>query len=369
MSPKTESDHQLPNVAVILVSYNTATLTTKAVESVLSSAGVHCQVFVVDNASSDRTVAQMRRKFGLKEDRKAWQWMRDYASRPNQQQLFSNVERDIESIEGCLTASVGDHEVTLLLSRDNLGFGRANNVVAATCAPDYYFFLNSDAEIEPHTIQTMIEAFTPSAPRSGSVLARTRSRLDNPGIVAAQLYNPDGTLQRQGGALPNLGNVFRWITFLDDIPALGFVLGSYQHHDEDMRRIQRSGREKVGWAGGTAFMMSKMCLAEIGCFDPAIFMYGEDIELCWRATQRHWDVAIVVAGKVIHHGTASGTKKSALHGEISGLVYLWQKYHSGLEQRFFRSILRFGLYLRIVVFGILRQYGRQRIYQEALALV
>lgn len=369
MSRVPESDHHLPNVAVILVSYNTASLTTKAIESVLLSTGVHCNILVVDNASSDRTVAQLRRKFGLKENKKAWQLMEHYSLRPVQTALFPNVEKDITSIDSFMTASAGDHDVSLLLSRDNLGFGRANNVAAATCDPDYYFFLNSDAEIEPDTITKMIAAFRPSAPRSGSVLASSRSRLDNPGIVAAQLSNPDGSLQRQGGALPTLNNVFRWITFLDDVPALGFVLGSYQHHDEDMRRIQRSGREKVGWAGGTAFMMSRPCLAEIGCFDSNIFMYGEDIDLCWRATQRHWDVVIAVAGKVTHHGTASGTKKNAIHGEISGLVYLWQKYHSSLEQRLFRALLRFGLYLRITVFGILRQYGRQRIYQEALALV
>jgi hypothetical protein len=126
---------------------------------------------------------------------------------------------------------------------------------------------------------------------------------------------------------------------------------------------------KVGWVGGTAMMVARPCLEEIGSFDPAIFMYGEDVDLCWRATQRHWDVAITSEAQVIHFGSASSSKKNAILGEIAGLVYLWEKHHSRAELRLLKLILRFGLHWRSLIFGILHRYGQQRIYREALALV
>lgn len=362
-------ESSVASVAVCIVSYNTAALTTKAVETVVASQGVRCRVLIVDNGSSDRTVATLRRKFGLTEQKREWRACVDYALRPGQNELFPDVEQDLNQISSYWSASANDHEVSLLLSQKNLGFGRANNVAAAISAADYYVFLNSDTEVDPGAIAALVASFHSSTTPSSAVLARRRAALDNPGIVAAQLQNPDGSLQRQGGALPTLGNIFRWITFLDDVPVLGTVLNAYQHHDESMRHLQKQGVAKVGWVGGTALMMSQSCLAEIGAFDPSIFMYGEDVELCWRATQRHWDVALVDAGKVLHYGTASGTKKSAILGEIKGLLYLWQKYHAPFEQRLLRWVLRTGLFLRVMVFGILRQYGRQRIYQEALELV
>jgi GT2 family glycosyltransferase len=358
----------LPNIAVVIVSYNTAALTVKAVESVLASEGVHCQIYIVDNHSTDRSVSLLRKRFALHEAKRVGAAMRDFALRRGQEELYPGLEKDWKSIEGVYSASHGEHEVTLLLSRDNLGFGRANNVVAASMGADYVLFLNSDAQVSPKSIQKLVHVFEKKNPET-AVLARAQKKLDNPGIVAAQLVNPDRSLQRQGGTLPTLSNLIRWMFFLDDLPFFGQLFGSYQHHDEEMRRIQHQGVQKVGWVGGTAMMISQPCLAELGGFDPQIFMYAEDIDLCWRADQKHWDCAIAVVGDVVHQGSASTNKKNAIHGEIKGIVYLWQKYHTRFEQSALRLALRIGLSLRVLIFGILRQYGRQRIYHEALALV
>ena len=115
-------------------------------------------------------------------------------------------------------------------------------------------------------------------------------------------------------------------------------------------------------------MISRPCLEEIGGFDPSIFMYGEDVELCWRATSS-LGRGLVDTGPVIHLGSASSDHKNAIIGEINGLLYLWYKHASGTDLWLLRQILRFGIRLRILIFGILRRYGRQRAYQEALALV
>lgn len=358
----------MSTVSVIIVSYNTAQLTLKSVEAVLQSIDVKCHIYIIDNASTDKTIAVLRKKLGLTSAKRTASAMREFSLRFRPTDLFPRLREDWNVIHDCLSATVNEHEVTLLCSRENLGFGRANNIAAAASTDDYVLFLNSDAFVQKETLKTLVEVFEKKHPET-AVLSRALRVLDNPGILGAQLFHADMTLQRQGGQLPNLGNIARWVLFLDDIPFIAGIFGSYQHHDQDMRSVQKRGVQKVGWVGGTALMISQPCLSEIGGFDPKIFMYAEDIDLCWRADQKHWDVALAVAGEVIHLGSASATKKSAILGEIKGILYLWEKYYSPFELKVLRWVLWIGLSLRVLIFGILRQYGRQRIYREALALV
>lgn len=360
----------LNKVAVIIISYNTAELTRQCLEAVLDSTGVQLDIYILDNASTDRTSLHLAKKYRLKKDTELQEQLEKVEQDEHLQALFPSVAVDAQQVSSIRTGQVDSHTLHIIESRENIGFGRANNLAMALTSADHILFLNSDAFVKPSSIYRMVRSW--KAARVGapsSVLSRTKQKIDNLGIVGAHLYNRDLTPQVQGGALPSLWNIFTWITFLDDIPFFHRITSSYQHHASQMGWLSRQKIVKVGWVGGTAMMMSRPCLQEIGGFDPHIFMYGEDVELCWRATKRHWDVALVDAGKVVHYGSASSDNKRAMVGEIGGLLYLWQKHCSQSELWVLRQFLRFGIRLRILVFGILRRYGRQRIYQEALALV
>lgn len=367
---KKTTNLSFPEVAVILISYNTAEVTIQAIDAVLASEGVRCSVYLIDNASSDRTLSRLKRKYQLRASKKSWEEFQQTLHDREKRRLFPNIKVDVTAVDQVWRGQSGEHQLFVLPSHRNLGFGRANNLMAAWTTAPYVLFLNSDAFVTPETIAAMVAQYPPSDEMAASAVVKSEQKLlDNLGILAAELRNPDGSLQRQGGTLPTLTNIFRWITFLDDIPFISHVLSSYQHHEADLRRLRRKHVAKVGWVGGTAMMISRSCLEEIGGFDEKIFMYAEDIDLCWRATKRHWDVGIASTAKVTHLGSASSGKKSAIHGEISGIIYLWEKQKTPTELWVLKHILRFGLRLRVVIFGILRRYGQQRIYQEALELV
>lgn len=368
MLPNDAHEARTP-VRVILVSYNTAKLTVQAIDAVLASRGVQVEVVVIDNASSDRTLATLKRKYSLKLNRQQHRLWQERVSEEPVLDRFPSVQRDRAVVTEILTSTEDDLHVTVLLSKENIGFGRANNLAMASSEEPFVFLLNTDAFVEPDTLATLVSQFQHVPTRSTSVLLRGQNRLDNLGVLAADLKNQDGSGQNQGGALPNLQNVFMWMFFLDDIPGLSQLLSSYQHHDSDMRALRRRALSRVGWVGGTAMMIAQPCLEEIGGFDESIFMYGEDVELCLRATRRHWDVALCTETQIVHLGSASSGSKNALLGELKGLLLIWQKHHSPQEFWVLKQIFRFGLRLRVLVFGILRRYGQQRIYQEALDLV
>lgn len=360
----------LPRVAVIIVSYNTAKLTQQCLESVMASKGVNLDIYVVENASSDKTLGMLKRRFAVKSQRGIQKMILQTLAQKETDARFPGVTRDSDALSEVLVSTGEKYSLTVLLSQKNLGFGRANNVAAAVTTADFVFFLNSDAFVKPDTIAVLAQQFTAKRTNSSTfVLARAVNKLDNLGIVAAQLHNSDGSLQNQGGSLPTLARIFAWVNFWDDLPGFRKIVSPYQHDLSDMRWLSKRELTKVGWVGGTAMMISRACLDEIGGFDSEIFMYGEDVELCLRATHRHWDVALASGAYVTHLGSASSSQKNAILGEISGLLYMWKKHYSPTELWMLRTILRFGLLLRVGVFGILRRYGQQRIYQEALDLV
>jgi N-acetylglucosaminyl-diphospho-decaprenol L-rhamnosyltransferase len=49
-------------------------------------------------------------------------------------------------------------------------------------------------------------------------------------------------------------------------------------------------------------VMRRQAFDELGGFDEAYFMYGEDVDLCWRAHMAGWGVAYVPSASVTHHG-------------------------------------------------------------------
>ncbi len=361
-------------VRVVLVSYNTAKLTLQAIDSVLQTKipknkKLTYEIVVIDNASSDRTLASLRRKYAVRLNRTAHRTWQTKVSSPEVFEKLPSVQRDRAVVTEMLTGTIDGVNISVLLSKENLGFGRANNLALAGSDAQFYFLLNTDAQVSSNTLPRLVSHFKKPRKASTSVLGRARHKLDNPGIIAADLRYPDGSTQRQGGDLPNLSNIGNWVLFIDDIPVLQQFLSSYQHHDSEMRSLRRRPLSKVGWVGGTAMMISAACVDEIGGFDEQLFMYGEDVELCLRATKRHWDVALATDTTVIHVGSASAGSKNALHGEIRGLLHIWKKHRSSQELWVLRQILKLGLHMRVFVFGILRRYGQQRIYAEALELV
>jgi N-acetylglucosaminyl-diphospho-decaprenol L-rhamnosyltransferase len=65
---------------------------------------------------------------------------------------------------------------------------------------------------------------------------------------------------------------------------------------------------EVDWVSGAFFMARKGFLEEIGGFDEDYFMYGEDVDLCWRAHKAGYGV-IYVSGAVVTHERAHSTSR------------------------------------------------------------
>lgn len=135
-----------PTVSAILVSFNTAALTRRAVEALaaqLDLAPGRDEVVVVDNASADGTAAMLRERFPT---------------------------------------------VRLIENAENRGFGAANNAGMAAAKGDWFLLINTDAFVHDGAVAALVGAGSRDAAEAG--------------VVGPKLLNEDGSLQRSCFAFP-----------------------------------------------------------------------------------------------------------------------------------------------------------------------
>jgi GT2 family glycosyltransferase len=180
--------------------------------------------------------------------------------------------------------------VRLIASRENEGFGRANNrAFAATDAP-LLFLLNSDAEVHAGAIDALVETIN----SDGRI-----------GVAGPRLINPDGTLQASVWRNPTtpfelLTTAFRLYKLMPRRLRGRLLLGYHWDH---------AHRRRAELLSGAALLVKRKLIEEVGGFDERFHMYGEDTEWCLRIVRAGWWMMFEPKATVLHHGGQSSAKR------------------------------------------------------------
>ena len=109
------------DLSIIIVNWNGGSLLTRCIETVVSSAPkVTYEIVIVDNASTDDSLAQLR---------------------------ASEVAAPM----------IDREQIRIVVNSENRGFGAANNQAFALTDSPLVFLLNLDTEVPPGTIDTLIQ--------------------------------------------------------------------------------------------------------------------------------------------------------------------------------------------------------------------
>lgn len=333
----------LPNqdtktLAILIVSYNTAELTVQTLDSLTydlleSNLLKQSEIVVIDNNSKDASLEKI----------KSWQ---------------NNLQKSLKQ----------QLNLKIIQNEKNVGFAHANNIGIKDTSSELVLLLNSDTIVQPGSIKHMVTVFM-NLPTNESTayLSSYSGSIDRLGILSAQLLYQNGNVQPQGGDLPNLLSLSAHLLFLDDIPLIGKLLPSTQHTGNNSDKSPSKSISPMGWVAGTALMIRRTTINEIGLLDENIFMYGEDIEWCIRAHNHHWDVAIDHSAPIIHIGSASSNSNKAILGELKGYRYIWAKHKPLWQRPLLNAIIKLACVLRIVLFDtILTQSEKSQPYKEML---
>jgi N-acetylglucosaminyl-diphospho-decaprenol L-rhamnosyltransferase len=179
------------------------------------------------------------------------------------------------------------------------GFTHAANCGLAAAAGGVLLLLNSDTEVA----------------RDGSGLAALLARFaaePRLGIAGAALRYPDGTPQWSGGDEPSAAWLF---ALASGLPELLGRLPLYRRWRPasgtggrgDATRGDSGGRRAAGvaWVTGAAMAIRRAAWDQVGPLDEGFRFYAQDLDLCVRARQAGWAVAVVPEFAVIHHHGAT----------------------------------------------------------------
>lgn len=202
--------------------------------------------------------------------------------------------------------------VKLHVNRDNVGFGRANNVAIRACLTPYVLLLNPDTVLVGDPISPFLE-----------FMGKEKSA----GMASCILREADGTVQRTTHVLPNYWTLFLHFSRAKVLggsilgkqilaylrPILGKQLNSYLDSDQDIRSPR-----VVETIPGAFMFCRREALAAVECFDEDFFLYSEDIDLCRRVGKAGWGIHLLPESPVMHLG---GRSMEAGCGRFSELRY------------------------------------------------
>ena len=119
----------------------------------------------------------------------------------------------------------------------------------------------------------------------------------HPGLAVASpdIVNVNGHWEEPGRALPSVGRTLLRLLRLHRLLPAGV-----------RRRVFRGGyltrgdQLNVGWVPGTAMIVRPAAVSEVGRMREELFMYGEDLEWCWRMRRAAWGIGVCSSTTFVH---------------------------------------------------------------------
>jgi GT2 family glycosyltransferase len=63
---------------------------------------------------------------------------------------------------------------------------------------------------------------------------------------------------------------------------------------------------EVDWAQSAALLVRREAAARVGWFDPAFFVYSDEVDFAWRLRRAGWSSVFVPSAQAIHHEQLAG---------------------------------------------------------------
>jgi GT2 family glycosyltransferase len=176
-------------------------------------------------------------------------------------------------------------EVRLVRNTENTGFGRANNQGMRLARGEWFLLLNSDTVLTDDSVAHLFE----------------KVRHDpKVGIAQCRIVFPDGRTQFTTYRFPGVGRAaFEAFGLYKLVPkerAGSILLTGYWNYDEE---------REVDWVAGAFMLLPREVFEQTGGFDESIFMYGEDLEWCYRIRDRGWQIRYYPDATIVHFDHAS----------------------------------------------------------------
>ncbi len=133
------------------------------------------------------------------------------------------------------------------------------------------------------------------------------------GMAGPQLLNFNETPQSSCFRFPNIWTIICRRTFLGKTPFGEKTIDKFLMKDQIANSINNiRDHIKVDWLMGSALMVRRKAIEEIGLMDERFFMYFEDVDWCRRFWNRKWEVVYFPKAKMYHYHQRASYKNGGI---------------------------------------------------------
>ncbi len=235
-------------------------------------------------------------------------------------------------------------EVVVLRNETPAGFSVSANRGLAQARARIVLLLNSDAALTPGSLLPMFDAFESD---------------DRLGIAGAALQYPDGSPQWSGGCFPSLPWLF---ALTSGIAVFAGALPFYRR----FKKPGSPGDGPVDWVTGAAMALRRQVWDDLGPLDEHYRFYGQDLDLCRKASRAGWKIALIPQFVVTHHhgatiGSSDGTTGPANPEHLWSDILRFVEINDGPRSASrARRVMQIGARLRLGATALVTPFGSQR---------
>lgn len=279
------SQNERADISVIIVNYKVKEYVANLLESVRKAAGdLHLEIFVVDNHSNDGSVAYLREKFP---------------------------------------------DIHLIANEENLGFGKANNQAIRKAKGKYTLIINPDTLVSEDTL-TVMKQHMDAHPDCGA--------------AGCKILNPDGSFAPESRrSVPGIWSAACKVFGLNYIFPKSKVFGQYY-----LSWLDEDTPSDVPVLSGSFMFWRTSLLKELDGFDERFFMYGEDIDLCYRVQETDYHIEYVPETSIIHYKGESTQTEDLRYIRLfnKALYQFFEKQYSSRYSILFRILIFIAVKLK-----------------------
>jgi GT2 family glycosyltransferase len=223
----------------------------------------------------------------------------------------------------------------IFLKNSNTGYAKGNNLGIKIAKGECVLLLNPDTKLNPDTLQIMLD-FMKSRP--------------DVGISGCKLIKVDGTLDLAcRRRFPNPANSFKRLFLRDNT--------NYNYSD-----ISEGLEMEVDSVVGAFMLIRRSVIDKIGLLDESFFMYGEDLDYCWRCKEAGFKVWYVPKTCVFHYKGESSKKAPFLMLKAfhDSMWIFYKKHYAAKYAAPFNALVFTGIYLRMSALAALNLLRKEK---------
>lgn len=285
------------DLSVIIVSYNTKALLRQTIESVIrTTSHISYEILVSDNGSVDGSVEMLKGEFS---------------------------------------------HVILIENKANLGFSKGNNIAIRQAKGRYILLLNSDTLVQDSCLDECVAYM---------------DKHKDIGALGCKVVLPSGDLDhacKRGFPTPeaSLYYLLKLHKIFPHNPKYGMYCASHLREDEI---------GEVDALIGAFMMLPRGVIDEIGLLDEDFFMYGEDIDWCYRVKEAGHKVLYYPKHEIIHYKGSSSKKKrvKTIYEFHRAMILFYNKHYRKKYNIFVTGAVYVGVGLRMILTYIMNLWKK-----------